>query len=182
MMRSRTFAVSLTIFFACTFFAISQKNTMLNLYEDSLRLIARDILYGENDFIKYDASERFLNTLVLALSDEKSFNYPFDSLISISRLRSPDNTFRIFNWNLPKTDGTYEYFGVIQTYKLGKSKHEIFVLTDKSDEIDYPETQILTSENWYGAHYYKIIKNSAGQKKYYTLLGWDGNDTRSTRK
>ncbi len=182
-MRERWLALCILIFFTCTsFFVGAQKNTNLDNYEDSLKVIARDILYGENDFIKYDANERFLNTLLIALNEEKSFEYPFDSLISISRLRAPDNTFRIFNWNLPKANGTYEYFGVIQTHKLGKAKHEVFVLLDKSDEIENPETQILSHDKWYGAHYFEIIKNTAGQKRYYTILGWDGNNSASSKK
>lgn len=172
----------LIIFFTSTFYCHAQKHTIFDQYEDTLKILARDILYGEDDFIKYDANEKFLNTLQRALKSDKSFDYPFDSLISIGRLRSPDNSFRIFNWNLPKANGTYEYFGIIHTHKLGNNNYEVYVLSDKSDEIENPENQILSYDNWYGAHYYKIIKNTAGQKKYYTLLAWDGNNITSTKK
>lgn len=161
---------------------LAQKHTTLSQYEDTLKVVARDILYGENDFIKYNANERFLSTLLRALEEEKSFVYPFDSLISIARLSSPDNSFRIFNWNLPKSDGTYEYFGIIQTHKLGRKKHELYTLIDRSDEIEDPEKQILSPENWFGAHYYKIIENKSRSKNYYTLLGWDGNNNASRKK
>lgn len=170
------------IFFGSAFFTNAQKYTVINQYEDTLKVLARDILYAKNDFIKYDANEKFILTLQNALKLEHSFNYPFDSLISIAILRSPDNSFRIFNWNLPKADGTYEHFGIIHTYKLGKDKYEVYVLDDKSDVIENPETQILSHDNWYGAHYYKLIKKTSGKKKYYTLLAWDGNNITSTKK
>lgn len=182
-MKFQTLIKSLLIILICTeYSAIAQKQSVFNQYEDSLKNIARDILYGESDFIKYDANERFKAVLLNALMIDKSFDYPFDSLISIARLRSPDNSFRIFNWNLPRADGTYEYFGIIQTLKLGKNKHEIFELTDRSDEIENPENQILSYDNWFGSLYYQLILNKSGKKNYYTLLGWDGNNNYSTRK
>ncbi len=160
----------------------AQKQYLFSQYEDTLQNIAKDILYGANDFIKYNANDKFMSTLQNALKNDRSFDYPFDSLISIARLRSPDNSFRIFNWNLPKSDGTYEYFGIIQTHKLGNERYDIYVLTDRSDEIKDPENQILSYDNWYGAHYYKLIKNTSGKKEHYTLLGWDGNNSASTKK
>lgn len=159
-----------------------QKNEIFSRTEDSLRVLGKLILQGENDFVKYNANEKFIALLEGALISENSFNYPFDSLNMIARLNSPDGKFRIFNWNLKKSDNTYEYFGFIQAWNTKQKKYVIYPLTDKSDEISKPETENLNNLNWYGAHYYKIIFNKSRGKKYYTLLGWDGNDLLTQKK
>ncbi|MCE3279564.1 MAG: hypothetical protein K0S44_1755 [Bacteroidetes bacterium] len=128
------------------------------------------------------------------LHEPNSFeNYEFDSLKKdLSILRSPDNKFRIIHWHLEKSDGTFEYFGFIQSKhsetKKGlfkKSKTEtiqLYPLTDRSSEIKNPENTITDNKKWYGMRYYKIIHTKTRTKNYYTLLGWDGNDKFSQKK
>ncbi|HNW98537.1 MAG TPA: hypothetical protein PKK00_09035 [Bacteroidales bacterium] len=165
-----------------SFQLFSQKNANFIKAEDSLQKLGTIIIGGENDFIKYNANEKFLSLLGNTLLQENSFDYPFDSLITIARLVSEDKKLRIFNWNLRKTDGTYEYFGIIQAWNKKEKKYYLYPLKDNSDKITTPEMQNLTNTNWYGAHYYKIIYNKSRGKKYYTLLGWDGNDLLSQKK
>lgn len=172
----------LFLLFILSIRVFSQKNEDFIKAEDSLKKLGGLILNGENDFIKYAANEKFLTLLESTLLKENSFEYPFDSLIMIARLVSSDNKFRIFNWNLKKADNTYEYFGIIQVWNEKQKKYYIFPLTDNSDKITKSETQTLDCQNWYGAHYYKIIYNKSGGKKYYTLLGWDGNDLLTQKK
>ena len=151
-------------------------------YEDSLKKLGPLILNGKDDFIKYNANDRFLTLLKEALEINNSFDYPFDSLITISRLEAPDHSFRIFTWNLPKSDGTYEHFGFIQSYNKRRKKYQVFELDDHSDELKDYEHQTLYPDNWFGAHYYKMIYTHNKKKKYYTLLGWDGNNATSDKK
>jgi hypothetical protein len=166
-----------------TLFTFSQQNKVdFAIIEDSLKKLGKIILNGETEFIKYNANEKFLTLLEGALISDKSFDYPFDSLITIARLMPDDKRFRIFNWNLKKDDGTYEYFGIIQAWSKKEKKYILYPLKDNSDKITNPEMQLLEPLNWYGAHYYKIIYNKYGGKKYYTLLGWDGNNTLSQKK
>ena len=40
----------------------------------------------------------------------------------------------------------------------------------------------MDNKNWYGALYYEIIYIKKKGRKYYTLLGWDGNNDVSTKK
>jgi len=173
------------IFFVLIFqisFVFSQNEAELKKYEDSLKVLGKIIIEGHTDFIKYNANESFLTLLESALLTEKSFDYPFDSLTSIARLVSPDNKLRIFNWNLKKSDDTFEYFGLIQFWSEKDKKYKIFSLNDSSETILNPEMQILSNWRWYGAHYYKLILNKVGKKSYYTLLGWDGNDKLTQKK
>lgn len=169
------------IIFRITFIYSQGQDDFVKI-EDSLKVLGKIILNGENDFIKYNANDKFLTLLESALITDKSFNYPFDSLTTIALLTSPDNKFRIFNWNLKKTDCTYEYFGFIQAWNSKEKKYIIYPLKDNSETIKNPETQTLDNLNWYGVHYYKIIFNKTKGKKYYTLLGWDGNNKITQKK
>lgn len=157
-------------------------NNIFVAYEDTLKKLAPKILNSKEDREKYNANEKFTETLERALNFENSFDYPFDSLITIARLTAPDKSFRIFNWNLPRHDGTFEYFGFVQAYHKKSKTYKLYRLTDKSPETTSPENQILDYYEWYGAHYYKIILKKQNGKKFYTLLGWDGNDRLTTKK
>ena len=175
------------LFFAnsCSFSinSFAQNTTdILTSYEDTLKKIAPKILNSKEDREKYHANEKFTEILERALDIENSFEYPFDSLVTIARLPAPDKSFRIFNWNLPRNDGTFEYFGFVQAYHKKSKTYKLYRLTDRLPQITSPEDQILGHDEWYGAHYYKIILKKQKGKKYYTLLGWDGNDRLTTRK
>lgn len=166
----------------CSLQVHSQDKNFFRSVEDSLKTIAFSILNGKDDFVKYNANERFMILLESTLLTEKSFNYPFDSLKTIAHLTSADNKLKIFNWNLPKADGTYEYFGFIQVWNQRLKKYDVIKLIDKSDEITDPESKTLNHLNWYGAHYYNIIFIKHHTKRYYTLLGWDGNNKEICKK
>lgn len=174
--------IFLVLLVAKSLFVFSQYKVDPASVEDSLKVLGKLILNGETEFIKYNANEKFRTILEGALISDKSFDYPFDSLVTIARLTSEDKKFRILNWNLKKDDGTYEYFGYIQAWNNKAKKYYTYPLKDNSDNIKNPESQILETNNWYGAHYYKIIYNKYAGKKYYTLLGWDGNNTESQKK
>ena len=113
MRKIATFCLSL-LFLSNINFSSAQENNIFSGYEDSLKVLGKNILHGKSDIDKYAANEIFINLLEEALCNNNSYEYPFDSLITIARLVSPDNAFRIFNWNIPRADGTYEYFGLIQ--------------------------------------------------------------------
>jgi hypothetical protein len=44
-----------------------------------------------------------------------------------------------------------------------------------------PEDSVTDNRKWYGAQYYKIIRVAAATP-YYVLLGWKGNNVKSTKK
>jgi hypothetical protein len=164
-------------------FSFSQELSYLQIAEDSLKKLGKIIIKSDTDFIKYNANEKLQTLLETALmSSDKAFDYPFDSLKTIARLTSDDKKFRILVWNLRKSDGTYDYFGFAQVWSDKENKYILFPLKDSRDKIKKPEDQLLDNNNWYGAQYYKIIYNKYGRKKYYTLLGWDGNDNITQKK
>lgn len=150
--------------------------------EATLKVMARDILYGYSDNDKLETSEKFSKLLRTVLNHEQSFLYPFDSLVTIARVVPSDKAFRILNWNLPMKDGTFRYFGYIQKPDKKNNTSILFELNDVSDEITEPERQLLSNKKWLGAHYYTAIPEKKKRSKYYTLIGWDGNTTETTKK
>lgn len=170
------------VIFLCVY-SFSQDLAYVQKAEDSLKVLGKIIIRSDTDFVKYNANEKFLSLIQSALmSSDKSFDYPFDSLKTVARLTSDDKKFRLLVWNLRKSDGTYEYFGFIQAWSDKENKYLLYPLKDCRDKIKKPEDQLLDNLNWFGAQYYKIIYNKSGRKKYYTLLGWDGNDNITQKK
>lgn len=142
------------------------------------------ILNSKSEQEKYNANQEFTAKLEAALSEPESFNYTFDSLKTIARLTAPDNSFKIFNWHIPKEDGTYEYFGYIQTNPSLKKKKSIKPYYKLKDSINLiaSENKVFPYTEWPGAHYYNIIQVNNKKDKHYILLGWDGNSPYSTVK
>ena len=175
-----------TIF--CTFFLLSSVSAqkvskqLIVEYEDTLKVMAHIIMNGETEQEKLVANEAFKNTLKEVLQYDRSFSYPFDSLKTISIKNSSDNRVKIYTWILKKDNGTYQYFGFVHYHNKSKKRYEVIELIDNSEEIRRPENEQLDNTNWYGALYYEIIYIKKRGRKYYTLLGWDGNNEVSKKK
>src|SRR5262249_52961055 len=118
--------------------------------------------------------------LVIALSLPGSFNYPFDSLKEISIVKSPDNKFRIFTWNLRNDNDSYRFYGAIQRNE--KQPVKLIPLFDAGPLIKKPEDTTVNNNFWWGALYYKIIPVKANNETYYTILGWNGSNKKSNKK
>ncbi len=165
------------------FYSFAQDKSIFNKQlEDTLNFWGNSILNNAEDFVKYNANEHFTEILLNAINQKNSIDYPFDSLKTAFRYTSPDKHFRIINWNLPKKDGTFEYFCILQSFNKKEKQYFIYQLKDKSAEITIPENAILGPEKWYGALYYKVIPKEYKGKEYYTLLAWDGNNNVSRKK
>ncbi|MDG1426282.1 MAG: hypothetical protein P8P82_02595 [Flavobacteriales bacterium] len=173
---------NICILFSLSAFSQKGNNQLFSEYEDTLKVIANKVMNLPFEAEKRIANDALIEYLSEVLSYEKSFNYNFDSLITISRLKSPDKRFRIFNWLLKKDNNTYEYYGIVHYYNKKKKKFELITLIDNSNNIRTPEQENLDATNWYGGLIYDIIYIKKPGKKYYTLLLWDGNDGYSTKK
>ncbi len=149
--------------------------------QDSLSYYAHEMVFdtfAENRF-HYDSI--FIRTLIKSLKAPYSFQFPFDSLNTISHLYAPDSSFRIFSWQLERDESYYRQEGAIQM-KTKDGSLKLFPLFDVSDYTSAPTDSIRSNKNWIGALYYKIILKEYKSKKYYTLFGYDDNDFSSTRK
>lgn len=181
-------ALILLLILCCAGIKLSAQHTFdlsnisrLKKDQDSLQRMTEAIYNASNNEVQQTANSLFIKKLVNTLKTPGSFNFTFDSLQRISILKSPDNTFKIFSWYLPHQDGTYRFFGTIQmATKDGKLK--MFPLIDGTDNIKDPD-QITENKNWYGARYYQLIPVAiSGRPPYYILLGWKGNNVKSSKK
>ena len=174
--------INILVFLCISAFAQKGNNSLFAEYEDTLKIMAHQIMNAETEAEKRIANTAFITNLTEVLQYEKSFKFPFDSLPTIARITSPDNTFRIFNWLLKKDNGSYEYFGIVHYHNKKRKRYEIIPLVDNSANIRNAEQQDLDAKNWYGGLYYQIAYIKKTGRKYYTLLSWDGNDGYSTKK
>ena len=58
----------------------------------------------------------------------------------------------------------------------------MYILEDSNTLNEHNNNKKLNYKNWYGCLYYDIIPIKVGKEKYYTLLGWDGNNKNTTKK
>lgn len=150
--------------------------------QDSMQVLTYKMINDSIEPERYNANYKLIKTMVSALKTPYSFNFPFDSLKSISIQYPPDKRFRIFSWHVMNDDGSYRYYGTIQMNKPD-GKLEIFPLFDYTPAIKNPSDSITNNEKWYGAQYYRIISVlNRVQTPYYVLLGWKGNTVKSTKK
>ncbi len=149
--------------------------------EESIRDYSIAILNATEMLDRFRADSLFTKGLVQALKLPNSFNYPFDSLITISRIYAPDSSFRIFTWQVMKDFSSYHQKGAIQIHtKDGSLK--LIPLFDHSDYTDFPVDSVRDANNWIGAVYYNIVLKKWNGKNYYTLLGYDENSAKTTKK
>lgn len=153
----------------------------LRVKEDSLKKYAFDIVNAREVGARFRADSMFTRILVRALKEPYSFSYPFDSLQTISRLYAPDSSFRIFTWQFVKDENVFRRHGAIQM-KTKDGSLKLYPLIDKTAVLDDINNNVTNNENWVGAIYYHIIQTNHKGKQFYTLLGYDENSFRSTRK
>ncbi|WP_426667055.1 hypothetical protein ACPPVU_13595 [Mucilaginibacter sp. McL0603] len=158
----------------------SGNTKLLITYQDSLTALGKKFINKDTEMERMNANTEFIKTLVKALKIPHSFDFPFDSVKSISIVNSPDKHFRMITWHIAFDDGSYRFYGTIQMN--AGDKLQMFPLTDYSPLIKKAEDTITNNTQWFGAQYYSIIPANAGQNPYYILLGWKGNTIKSTKK
>jgi hypothetical protein len=153
---------------------------LLAKQQDSLQHLADNILNGKAEEARQRASDQFIPLLVRALKAKHSFNFPFDSLRSISIQYPQDSSFRIFTWGVENESGFYRHYGAIQM-RTKNGELKLFPLFDNSDYTTNTDT-VTDNRGWYGCLYYKIQQQHYFNSEYYTLFGYDANNLRSTKK
>jgi hypothetical protein len=176
----------LSLFIVSTFFANAQPSTKANLVqlrkaEDSMKRSSRQMIMDENASTRFAADSLFIRQLVRTLKTPYSFNYPFDSIETVSKMYAPDSSFRIFTWQFSRDDKYFRQRGAIQM-NTSDGSLKLFPLLDMSEFTKAPEDSVRTPQNWIGSIYYGIVKKSYNNKNYYTLLGFDDNTMSSTKK
>ena len=159
----------------------SSERSQLHKKEDSLKSFALQIIQGRTAAERFAADSQFTKMFVRALKIRNSFYYPFDSLITISKLVPEDSSFKIFTWQMVINENLTRQHGAIQM-RTEDGSLKLFPLIDKSDVTINEEDTIGNNFGWMGAVYYKIIEKHAFGKNYYTLLGYIENTISSNKK
>jgi len=149
--------------------------------EDSLKLLAKNVIVEPETAERMRADSQFVRTLVRALQIKNSFYYPFDSVLGIGKVYAPDSAFRIFSWSLTYDESYTRQRAAIQM-RTKDGSLKLFPLRDYSEFTDKPIDSVRNRNNWIGAVYYNIIKNDYNGKPYYTLFGFDDYSIRSNKK
>lgn len=149
--------------------------------EKDLKVLLDSVRSAKNDKSRNEWNTKFKTLLAETIEMEGAYAYAFDSLFSIGKLRSPDNVFRFFNWNVESDNHTHNYFGYLLIQGKNK-KGKVIEFIDKSNTIAKPDSKVLDPKNWYGCLYYKIIISSEKPTTQYTLLGWDINNELSSKR
>jgi hypothetical protein len=158
-------------------------NSYLRSVHDSLNPLAKIILdTRKTEEERTTANSSFKNILKRCLEKEGAQEFSFDTVKSIARLEPEDKSFVILNWEMPHVDGTYTYFAYVLHKNFKSKSYELIELIDASANIKRPESAILKANQWFGAHYYKIITVKRKRNTYYCLLGADWNDRLSKKK
>ncbi len=144
-----------------------------------LAACVQQIAEGRSDNAKDSASASLKRQLGAILLSDSGMVARFGAL-PISRMEPADGSFRLFTWNVPLSDGSFRYEGLLLT--ATPRAHKLYELRDMTGKIARPAMVQLSPENWYGAVYYEMVPVKRGQRTYYTLLGWKGHSTTETYK
>lgn len=151
------------------------------LREDSLKRFGYEIVRGTDAAVRFRSDSNFTRILVRALIQDKSYQFPFDSLKTISKVYSPDSSFRIFTWQVVRDDDYCRQKGFIQL-RNPKGREKFIPLRDADQFIANDVDTVANNMWWIGAVYYRILEKEHNGRKYYTLFGYDENDARTTKK
>jgi len=125
--------------------------------------------------LRYAANKDFIPQLVKSLKNKNSFEYKFKRLHNVSIAYAPDNSFRIFTWQMKVDTGAYHYYGAIQ---MNEPELKLFPLIDRSDAVKDFSNETLTNKNWYGCLYYSIVPlaSNTKNKKQYLVFGYEAKN------
>lgn len=137
----------------------------VQLVEKELAPIAQAILNDTSTDHKIELNKEFITRFTRLLQRPESFDYPFDSLKTVSRVAPADNSFRIFTWYIidnPNqayySENAHYYFGLIQRKfvdKLGKTHFLVIPLMELEQMPKGIENIVTDNLSWFGALYYK---------------------------
>ena len=159
------------------FWSLSVFGQSLESIEEEIAQLQATLSQGETEAERLETSDEIGDLLKKAFKKKEVFAYPFNKLVNIGILASGDEAFRLINWNIPLEAERFAYRAFI-LFPDG----EYLELEDAQELNRDLQTAELQPSEWYGALYYEIHPLKTRKKTYYTLVGWDGNNSLSNRK
>lgn len=155
---------------------LAQSQSLAEL-EKEMAVLQDSIGNAASAEMRLQYSDEFESSLLEAFEYEEAFTYEFSALPKVSKLKPEDESFRLFNWNIPLDDGKHA-FRMYVLFPKGK-----YVRFEDSSELNRENENLeLQPDEWYGAIYYDLLPVKVKRETYYTLIGWDGNDALTTKK
>ena len=173
---------SLSSILLLVLFSTQAFSQTVDLQAEELKLegLLNELRAAKNNEEKKIKNNAFKAELTKVLQNEVALLYPFSKLTTVGFIDSPDKQMRIINWNIEQDDFSQEYACFV--LHLDKKKYYVNELVDISFGMPLHPSEIIPSDQWYGALYYKIIPVKKGSKMVYTVLGWDYNSSMSQTK
>ena len=164
--------ISILLFLLISSQNIAQDISVVEAEKELFQLLT-ELRNAKNDQEKKEKNEIFKTELEKVLQNKEALLYPFSKLTTVGFIDSPDKQMRIINWNVEQDDFSHKYNCYILHIDKRNKKYHVTELIDNSFGIPVQPSGILTSDEWYGALYYKIVPIKKGRKIIYTVLGWD---------
>ena len=175
-------AFTILIFLIFTVAIQAQETEYLALVKSESRLQEMfNELYSDTLSEVEPLLDSIVSMLRVSLSEPGSMEFPWKGLNRIGVVSSEDGKLRVFTWHVMDDRDHYRYFGFIQV-GLKKGKVGLYELRDNNKAQRGVMKLNQSTEEWYGKLYYQILTHRHKRKTYYTLLGMDFNDSRSTIK
>ncbi|MBC6995170.1 hypothetical protein QWY85_05570 [Neolewinella lacunae] len=149
--------------------------------EAELRSLAYVMATDSSEEKRYTACKALITGLVEALKTPNSYQYDFPNLEGVKILADPNNSFRLFTWELFINSDEYRHFGAVQR---NRKELDLTPLIDRGDALrENPENVQLPADRWLGYVAYNIMPGGtyAGQD-YYFVFGYDRYETYRRRK
>ncbi len=174
--------IGLIFFLLLSSISFGQFNQQLIDGENELQTLLNSLRAAENNSEKRERNVAFSAKLKEVLQIEGALLYPFSKLRTVGFIDSPDKEVRIINWNVEQDDQTQKYNCFILQKDDKKEITHLHELTKGNDVMALRPTDVLQSNQWYGALYYQMIPFDKSNKQMYVLLGWDGLGPTSNMK
>lgn len=138
-------------------------------------------LYSDTLADRASLTGEIRNEMQFVLAMDGSMDFSFSRLNRIGIISSEDGEIRVFTWHVMEDPDTYRYYGFVQVASR-KDRVKLFELRDNLKPQRNVFNPVQSPDNWYGKLYYQVLTNKHRRKTYYTLMGMDFNDSRSTIK
>jgi hypothetical protein len=160
-------STSILILFCLTTWLSAQSFATIETQLDTLSATMVKDTFAPN---RTKALAAFNELFIKTLQTKDAFKYPFSQLEHVSVKAPLDSAFRIFTWQVVGEAAKTLYYGAIQT--KGK-RPKVFMLNDKTADIENPEFDQCTPEQWYGGLYYNLKEFRGKNGKQYLLFGYN---------
>ncbi len=159
----------------------SQSYQELPLYEQQISVLFDSLRKSGGDKVKMEVSQKIVSLFDRILQVDSSFYYPFDSLLNMGKIYSSDELVRVYSWNVPLKNGMHKYAGFVQSLNKKRGSVHLVFLNNVSG-VPPEITRDYDASNWYGALYYRILRNECEGEVSYILLGFRFNNFQTNTK